>query len=190
MWKCQYRWHPLSDLQPALTSLELRLTKGWLFFLFCLFIYSGTPADPPPPSTQPPRLAACSQYPLIKPVTLSLTVTLKMHTKVTLCFESKAAHQCCLSLFLWTVAPFFYDQNLLCLRASVCACVCICHALAYCKFFYFGFRESHGCFCADNKIILWQRTVKRWLSAANLKSILLLVEILSPSLKAIDANVF
>lgn len=50
-------------------------------------------------------LAAHRQYPLIKPVTLSLTVTLKTQTKVTLCFENKDAHQQCLSVS-FELSPF------------------------------------------------------------------------------------
>lgn len=42
-------------------------------------------------------LAAHSQYPLIKPVTLSLTVTLKKYTKVTLCFREQG---CTSTLFI------------------------------------------------------------------------------------------
>lgn len=51
-------------------------------------------------------LAAHRQYPLIKPVTLSLTVTLKKQTKVTLCFKNKDAHQRCLSV-CFELSPFF-----------------------------------------------------------------------------------
>lgn len=72
MWKCQYRWHPLSDLQPA-----LRLPVSWDSQRLVFFLCTGS------------LLAALCQYPLIKPVTSSLTVTLKNQTKVTLCFKSK-----------------------------------------------------------------------------------------------------
>lgn len=84
----------------AHTSLELRLTKGCIvFFVFFSFLFLCTAS----------LLAAHSQYPLIKPVTLSLTLTLKKKTKVTLCFQTGDAHQGCLSVILWTVALFLCD---------------------------------------------------------------------------------
>lgn len=70
-------WSPASSE----TFPEPRLTKA-CFFLLC----KGS------------LLAAHSQYPLIKPVTPPLTVTLKKHTKVTLCFENMDAHRLCLSV--------------------------------------------------------------------------------------------
>lgn len=100
MWKCRYRWSPLSDLQPALAPPppEPRLTKAC--FLASL-------------------LAAHRQYPLIKPVTLSLTVTLKKRTKVTLRSENRDAHQRCLSVF-FELSPFFRATHVAALFYFMC----------------------------------------------------------------------
>lgn len=81
--------------------------KG-LFFFF-----------PPRYSLSP--LAARSQYPLIKPVTLSLTVTLKTHTKVTLCFESKRSTSTLFICFPLNCRPFSMTKT-----AGVCSCGSVC----------------------------------------------------------------
>lgn len=77
-------WSPAS----AETSREPRLTKA------CFFLCTGS------------LLAAHRQYPLIKPVTPSLTVTLKNQTKVTLCSKSKRSTSTLFICFPLNRRPF------------------------------------------------------------------------------------
>lgn len=77
--KWRYRWHLLSDLKPVPRLPWSSDSQRLVYFLYFFFY---------PPSAYK-LLAAHSRYPLIKPVTLSVGVTLKKYTNLTLCFETK-----------------------------------------------------------------------------------------------------